>query len=65
MPRKSPDIVIEEIPGNDYPDLETVQRAALPSLADNLASVIRDLLERGILVNIDGKIIPNPKGSNT
>jgi hypothetical protein len=58
--RKSPDLQVEEISGDQYPDLETAQSAALPLLADNLQSVIRDLLERGILVNVDGKIIPNP-----
>lgn len=61
MPRKSPPITIEEIPGDQYPDLETAQRAALPALVDNLESVIRDLLERGDLVIVDGKIIPNPE----
>jgi hypothetical protein len=58
--RKSPALQVEEISGDQYPDLATAQSAALPLLADNLQSVIRDLLERGILVNVDGKIIPNP-----
>jgi hypothetical protein len=58
--RKSPGLQVEEISGDRYPDLATAQSAALPLLADNLQSVIRDLLERGILVNVDGKIIPNP-----
>lgn len=59
--RKSPPITITEYPGNEYPSLESAQRAALPALADNLESVIRDLLERGVLVICDGKIIPNPE----
>jgi hypothetical protein len=58
--RKPPALQVEEISGNHYPDLKTAQSAALPQLADNLQSVIRDLLERGVLVNVDGKIIPNP-----
>ncbi len=58
--RKSPAIQVEEISGDQYPDLETVQSAALSLLADNLSFVIRSLLERGVLVNVDGKIIPNP-----
>jgi hypothetical protein len=60
--RTSPPITItDEIPGDEYTDLEAAQRAALPLLVDNLASVIRDLLARGILVIRDGKIIPNPE----
>lgn len=60
--RKSPPITItDEIPGNEYVDLETAKRAALPRLADSLSSVIRDLLERGVLVIVDGCIIPNPE----
>lgn len=59
--RKSPPITTDEIPGDQYADLESAQRAALPVLADNLASVIRDLLERGVLVMVDGKILPNPQ----
>ncbi len=58
--RKSPALQVEEISGDQYPDLATAQSAALLLLADNLQSVIRDLLERGVLVNVDGKIIPNP-----
>lgn len=58
--RRPPLMQIEEINGDQYADLDTAQRAALPPLAESLGSVIRDLLERGILVNVDGKIIPNP-----
>jgi hypothetical protein len=64
--RTRPPITItttDEIPGNEYTDLKTAQRAALPALSDNLASVIRDLLECGVLVIRDGKIIPNPERS--
>ena len=62
--RKSPVLQIEEISGDQYPDLETAQAAALPLLADNLVSVIHDLLERGVLVNVNGKIIPSPNLEN-
>ena len=62
--RKSPVLQIEEISGDQYPDLETAQTAALPLLADNLVSVIHDLLERGVLLNVNGKIIPNPNLEN-
>lgn len=56
--RTSPKIQVQEISGDHYPDLNTAQKAALPQLADSLQSVIRDLLERGVLVNDNGKIIP-------
>jgi hypothetical protein len=56
MPRKAPSIIIEEKPGDRYPDLETAQGAALPLVSADLHAVIRDLLERGILVNKNGMI---------
>jgi hypothetical protein len=56
--RKSPALQIEEISGNQYPDLKTAQDAALPQLADSMLAVIRDLLERAVLINDHGKIIP-------
>jgi hypothetical protein len=30
-------------------------------MSESLQVVIRDLLERGVLVNVNGKIIPNPQ----
>jgi hypothetical protein len=59
--KKAPALQIEEKSGDQFPDLETAQRAALPLVSANLQAVIRDLLERGELVNDNGKIIPNPK----
>ena len=59
--RKSPALQVEEISGDQYPDLVTAQDAARALLADNLQSVIQDLLERGALVNVEGKIIPSPE----
>lgn len=58
--KKTPALQIEEIGGDRFPDRRAAQRAALPLLSENLQAVIRDLLERGELVNVDGKIIPNP-----
>jgi hypothetical protein len=59
--KKTPvQLQLEEIPGNRYPDLETAQRASLPSMSESLQAVIRDLLERGELVNVNRKIIHNP-----
>jgi len=57
--KKPPVLQVEEIPGNRYPDLVTAQRAALRSMSESLQAVIRDLLERGELVNVNGKIIKN------
>lgn len=62
MPKQTPIIVVEIVPGEKYPNLEAAQRAALPSISENLQKIIRDLLMRGVLVNDNGKIIPNPKG---
>jgi hypothetical protein len=53
---------IEELPGETIPDLHTAQCGALPLISANMQSVIRDLLTRGDLVNVNGKIIPRPKG---
>jgi hypothetical protein len=62
MPKKAQILTIEEMPGEKYPDLATVQRAALPSISASLQAVIRDLLEKGNLVNVNGKIIPSSQG---
>lgn len=56
--RKPPVVQVEIISGDQFPDLETAQEAALPDIADSLQAVIQDLIDRGILINTDGKIIP-------
>ena len=61
MPKKAQEIEIEEIPGEKFPDLQSVQIAALPLITESLQSVIRELLESGDLVLIDNKIIPAEK----
>lgn len=63
--KKPPTLQIEEIGGDRYPSLEAAQHAALPLLSANLQTVIRDLLEHGVLVNVDGKIIPAHKDEPT
>ena len=60
MPRKSPDLKIEEMPGNQYQNLEDAQSAALKTTAADLAETMRSLLESGVLVVENGKVIPNP-----
>jgi hypothetical protein len=59
--KKAPALKLEEIDGQRYPDREAAQRAALPQLSESMQAVIRDLLERGELVNDNGKIIPRPR----
>jgi len=63
--KKPPTLQVEEIGGDRYPSLEAAQHAALPLLSANLQTVIRDLLERGVLVNVGGKIIPAHKDEPT
>jgi len=58
--KKAPALQVEEISGDKFPDRHTAQDAALPLISENLQAVIRDLVERGELVNVKGKIIPNP-----
>jgi hypothetical protein len=58
--KKTAALQVEEIGGDKFPDRDSAQREALPFVAESLRVVIRDLLERGVLVLIDGKIIPNP-----
>ena len=60
--RKTPALHVEEIGGDKYASLEAARRAALPEIAASLQAVIRDLLARGVLINDNGKIIPNPQG---
>ncbi len=60
MARPSPKIAIEEVPGDQYASLDEAQRAALDPLASHFAQAIRDLLASGELVQVNGKIIPNP-----
>ena len=57
--KKPPTLQLEYVPGDQFPDLASAKRAALPALADHLGAVIQDLLERGELVNVGGTIVPN------
>jgi len=59
--RTSSPLQVIEIGGDKYPDLATAQEKALPIIAADLAEVIRRLLAQGVLINVDGKIIINPK----
>jgi len=59
MTRKSPQIEIQEIPGDQFASLGDAQRAALDPLAEHMAQMLRDLLASGQLVQVNGRIIPN------
>jgi hypothetical protein len=61
MRPKTPPFTLEEHPGDRYPDLETAQRLALPSMARDLAATIQALLEEGVLIIEEGQIKPNPR----
>ncbi len=61
MQRKSPNFEIEEKSGNQYQNLEDTQKAALKATAADLVQIIRSLLESGVLINENGKVVPNPQ----
>jgi hypothetical protein len=58
MPRKSPDFTLEEIPGDQYADLDAAQQAALKATAHDIAATLRGLMAAGVLVQLKGKIVP-------
>lgn len=60
MARTSPQIQIQEIGGDQFASIEAAQQSAIDPLALHMAQMIRDLLASGQLVNVNGKIIPNP-----
>jgi hypothetical protein len=60
MPRKSPNQKLEEMPGNQYQNLEEAQSAALKATAAGLVVIIRSLLESGSLIVENGKLDTNP-----
>lgn len=61
--RNSKQIQVQEIGGDQSPDLASAQAHALPALASDLAATVRTLLADGLLINVNGRIIPNPERS--
>jgi len=61
MSRKQFDIVVADIPGDQYPTLQDAQRAALRATAYDLAATVRALLASGRLVQRGNQIIINPE----
>lgn len=60
MTKKFARFALEEIHSDQVADLEAAQRSALDALALDVSQTIRDLLASGRLVQVNGKIIPNP-----
>lgn len=60
MTRNFARFTLEEIHSDQVADLEAAQRTALDALALDVSQTIRDLLASGRLVQVNGKIIPNP-----
>jgi hypothetical protein len=61
MPKKLPPLEVVSVPGNQYADIDSVWRAALPTFADDLAATIRRLTAEGYFIVKDGKLIKNPE----
>jgi len=55
--RKNKPLELQEVGGDRFPDLETVQSLALPGLARDIALTLQELLTAGILVIQDGRIV--------
>jgi len=58
MLRNKPDFTLEEISGDQYADLVATQQAALKATAHDIAATLKSLLAAGVLVQVNGKIIP-------
>jgi len=59
MPRQSPEMSLQEHPGTKFQDLTAAQRYSLNEAASDLVAIIQTLLDAGILVSQNGKIIPS------
>jgi hypothetical protein len=73
MPKKAPKIEIEEISGNKYKSLDEAWHAPLTSeslesaitlAAKTLLDTVKKLLREHRLIEINGKIVPNPDDVN-
>jgi len=61
MNKELVEMEINEFSGDKYSDLVTAQKLALHSFAESLEPIIRDLIEKGELVVLNGRIIPKPE----
>lgn len=60
MSRKQRDILVTDVPGNQYETLQDAQQAALAATAHDLAATMRALLASGKLIQRGNQIIINP-----
>jgi hypothetical protein len=59
MTRKSPFLAIEEMSGNEFSNLRAAQKSAIRSIVPGLAATLHALLDKNLLIEADGRIIPN------
>lgn len=58
MARQSPPITIQEVSGDHFESLRDAQDAARADIVSDLAELIKEMLESGLLEIKDGQIIP-------
>jgi hypothetical protein len=61
MARTSPKIEVKEIGGNQYVDLQAVQRSARVMLACDMVELIKSMITQGKLEVKNGQIVPKGK----
>lgn len=65
MSRKPHPLNIEENGGEKYATITEIQDATMSSLAAEIVANLRVLYAKGIMMNQDGKMIPNPNHPNS
>lgn len=65
MARKTHPIHIEENGGEKYTTITEIQSATLSSLAAEIVANLRVLYAKGIMINDNGKMIPDPNRQNS
>ena len=58
MPRKAPDIEVQEISGTEDPDSQTSELSARVLIAYDMAELIKSFIAQGKLEIKDGQIVP-------
>lgn len=64
MARKTQTLELHEVGGDHYPDQATAQKDAITFIARSLVYSMRSMLADGLLVIVNGKIIPNLERNN-
>jgi hypothetical protein len=60
MPGISLNLKLEEMPGNQFQNLEDAKSIALKTTTADSLKTIRALLESGVLIVENGKVVPDP-----